>query len=226
MAIVLGISLKLGTFQRPPTHTHIPKAPSSKPWWTWGTFAGTLVNGRDALANVALQTSPAFAKLRIKACTCFRSPVWIKGWQRVAAQKEGIENALFNLKKRWSKPGKALKIDGFSGIFHAFSWHYFHENCTKNAWKCLKALVKKRVFSVFFQIPSLAPPLCHSRIEPVWVITHIYISFFFEPREPAWPPRLRRLPQQVFFVPQPAGHAAHEESSDCVNRGSHYHWKR
>ena len=55
---------ELGTFLKP---THIHKAPSPELWRMWGTFAGTLVNVREVLVNVALwvrQSSPNFARLR------------------------------------------------------------------------------------------------------------------------------------------------------------------
>ena len=56
----------------PPSLGHIPKAtliqkaPSPELWWTWATFAGTLVNVRELILNMTLwvrQSSPNFAML-------------------------------------------------------------------------------------------------------------------------------------------------------------------
>ena len=77
-----------------------------------------------------------------------------KGW----GHKRGDLKMPFSA---WKVPEKSLKIPWFLNqeIFRHFSWHHFHEKCTKNAWKMLEKCLKNPWFENqgVFQSPLLCP---------------------------------------------------------------------
>ena len=78
-----------------------------------------------------------------------------------------IWKCLFNLKTPWKATENTLifEVKVFQSFFRHFSWHNFHEKCTKNTWKMPENpwFKNQGVFRGFSNPPFCAPTLCHSR---------------------------------------------------------------